>query len=218
MKQAIVRPEQRDLLSQVFHTLSQPLTATQCSLEVALECAGGSGESRSLLESALENLERLRREVRLLRELSQSDDPGDLSRPVELGAVLAKAMEPLLGEAHVIDGRDGVCVVGDGERLLRAFFYVLEALCNVGEPELASAVRVTVTETDGEVRVTIAGVAVEQNRLSRSLSWEVARMSFEAVGGQIGVRQAEDNTSVCEVVLQRYEAATAKAAQRSERA
>ena len=66
-----------DFAANVFHDLSQPLTALHCSLELALARDQTIEEFRASVEAALHNAERLRQRLLLLRELSDADDPGD---------------------------------------------------------------------------------------------------------------------------------------------
>ncbi len=72
------------LVSEVFHNLSQPLTALHCELELALRRDRTVEELRSSIQAALEDAARLRQRLLLVRALSDAADPGDLSQPTEL--------------------------------------------------------------------------------------------------------------------------------------
>ena len=83
-------------VSDVLHKLSQPLTALHCSLELSLVRDQTSEEFRASVEAALQNAERLRQNLLLLRELSDADDPGDISAPVQLQELLQEARQDFL--------------------------------------------------------------------------------------------------------------------------
>src|SRR5208283_6189211 len=84
---------QRRFVSEVFHNLSQPLTALHCSLEVSMADDRTAEEFRASVAAALQNAERLRQRLLLCRELSEADDPGDVSLPVPLHRVLEQVRE-----------------------------------------------------------------------------------------------------------------------------
>jgi signal transduction histidine kinase len=86
----------RDFASDVLHDLSQPLTALQCSLELALLRDRTLEELRVSVEAALHDAERLRRRLLLLRELSDADDPGDTSTPLLLDRLLQELRDDML--------------------------------------------------------------------------------------------------------------------------
>ncbi len=86
----------RDFASNVFHDLSQPLTALHCSLELALLRDQTGEEFRTSVESALQNAERLRQRLLLLRELSDADDPGDVAMPLALDRLLQQLCEDMV--------------------------------------------------------------------------------------------------------------------------
>ena len=71
--------DQRTFVSDIFHKLSQPLTALHCSLELSLARDETAEEYRASVEAALQNADRLRQGLLLMRELSDADDPGDIS-------------------------------------------------------------------------------------------------------------------------------------------
>ena len=123
--------DQRNFVSDVFHELSQPLTALQCSLELSLLRDHTSQEFRASVEAALQNADRLRLNLLLLRELSDADDPGDISVPVEMRRLLLDLQEDFLPVFESAGGQfdlacDPVQVQGNAGKLTRAFFYLIE--------------------------------------------------------------------------------------------
>ena len=134
---AKVKQEQK-LLSNVFHLISQPMTALQCSLEFALNTLQDPEQCRSWIESALENSERLRCRLSLAREVAEAGKPGDGAQRVELRSVLAEALgevAPLFEMAGAMPGLrcDDIEVCGERSRLLRAFLHILQNLSPVDE-------------------------------------------------------------------------------------
>lgn len=125
--------EQRKLLSHVFHLISQPMTALQCSLEFALNSQDDPRQCRTWVEAALENSERLRCRLSLVREIAEAPDAEDCAHTAELRSVLQAALnevEPFFQEAGATPSLrcDEIEVSGEPSRLLRAFFYLLQHL------------------------------------------------------------------------------------------
>ena len=121
------------LLSNVFHLISQPMTALQCSLEFALNTLQEPEECRNWIEAALENSERLRCRLSLAREIADAANPGDGGQWVELRPVLEEALSevaPLFEMAGATPRLqcDEIAVSGDRNRLLRAFLHLLQNL------------------------------------------------------------------------------------------
>jgi signal transduction histidine kinase len=82
-------------LSEIFHELSQPLTALHCTLELALEQDHAVDEMRASVESALADAERLRRRLLMLRAVKEADSPHQDAEFVDLGAVLRELRDDL---------------------------------------------------------------------------------------------------------------------------
>ena len=70
---------QRAFVSEIFHNLSQPLTALHCSLDLALRRGSSLEQLRTDVQAALEATEHLRQRLLQLRELNDALDPGDTS-------------------------------------------------------------------------------------------------------------------------------------------
>jgi signal transduction histidine kinase len=187
---------QRAFVSDVFHSLSQPLTALHCSLELSLARDQTSQELRASVESALENAERLRQRLLLLRELSDADDHGDISAPVELHVLLRELREDLLPVCESAGGGfdvacDPVLVRGNSAKLTRAFFYLVEYLLRNG-PHVTISVRVEPTNGRRvEIRMVFRGkgsVTAPVDNLAEPTSAgevEIARRALRAVGGEL---------------------------------
>ncbi len=187
--------DQRSLTYDIFHTLSQPLTALQCSLELALVRDRTAEDLRASVEAALENAERLRQSFLLLRELNDADDPGDISAPVDLGQVLLELQEDFLPVFESAGGQfDLVCdpahIRGNSAKLRQAFFYLIEYLLGaLARPNLS--VRVEPREEGKvEVRMTFSDQGSAAEGLCEPVSAgevEIARRTFQAVGGDLAL-------------------------------
>jgi hypothetical protein len=197
---------QRAFVSDVFHSLSQPLTALQCSLELSLARDQTSQEFSASVEAALQNAERLRQRFLLLRELSEADDPGDVSAPVELRQLLQDLREDLLPICESAGGCfdltcEPVQVRGNAAKLTRAFFCLLEYL--LGRSARAS-LSVGVERTNGhvEIRMTLSdglSSAVSSADLSNPISdgeFGIARQTFRAVGGDLALVESVSGRSI----------------------
>jgi K+-sensing histidine kinase KdpD len=187
---------QCSLVSEVFHTLSQPLTVLQCSLDLALRRDTTVMELRASVQSALENTERLRQRLLLVRTLNDALNPGDLSQPTDLNALCSDLQDYLLllfeseGKKLELTTADDLLMVrGDGSKLNRALFCFLEYLFAYTPP--GGAVVVGCLRGEGpraRVNIEAAGCLpvsfVDPASPPYSCEIELARRSFRAAGGE----------------------------------
>lgn len=97
------RAEREQFISDLFHAISQPLTALRCSLEVALRKPPSAGDAREALKQALQATERLFQSVLYIRQLAETE------RPMEMRHVrLDEVMEELRGEISPVAESMGV--------------------------------------------------------------------------------------------------------------
>ena len=203
---------QGSFVSDVLHKLSQPLTALQCSLELSLARGQASEDFRASVEAALENAERLRQSVLLLRELSDADDPGDISAPVPLQELLQELQQDFLPVCESAGGCltvscDPMQVRGNGAKLRRAFFYLLEYLLRSSRQRSLSVTVEQTKERRAEIRMTFSGVKLAvapANDGSDSTSTgelEIARRTLRAVGGDLELVESADEPTNCIVSM-----------------
>jgi len=186
---------QSTFVSDVLHKLSQPLTAMQCSLELSLVRDRTAEEFRASVEAALQNAERLRQNLLLLRELSDADDPGDVSTPVQLHALLQEFQQDFLPVCESAGGFFRVdCspqrVRGNAAKLRRAFFYLLEYLLRSSQRRSLDVTAQPVSGRSVEIRMSFSGVklaAVPTNDSDSTATGEleIARRTFRAAGGDL---------------------------------
>lgn len=126
--------EVRRFTADASHELRTPLTVLKGEVEVALRTSRDAAEYRKVLESSLEEVNRMARLVENLLTLSRAD-AGQLvldRKPVDLGHVLARVVARArpLGEARgvALSLAEGppAAVLADGERLEQAFFNLVE--------------------------------------------------------------------------------------------
>jgi heavy metal sensor kinase len=151
----------RRLVADASHELRTPLAVMRVEIDVALDDAALDPDAREVLESAREEVDRLRAIVDGLLVLARIDERELELRPervdlLELGRTVASGVAPLAAERGVRIDVDGVSAptVGDPERLGRALGNLVD---NAVKASPAGAV-VTVTAVRGVQEV---GVAVD---------------------------------------------------------
>lgn len=198
------------LVSEVFHNLSQPLTALHCELELALRRDRTVEELRGSVQSALEDAERLRQRLLLVRALSDAADPGDLSQPTELCELFRQLHEDMLplfesaGQKFELElGCGAVLVRANQTRLMRALFAFVEYLFRHSAEGAVLAIRVQVVAgAQADIRISAATCLPVAPSVDGSVSIpysceiEMARRSFHAVGGEFALVSASDDESV----------------------
>jgi hypothetical protein len=65
----------RELVSEVFHGMTQPLTALECGLELSLRYDKSSAQFRARVRAALESAQLLHQRVVELRSLLDAGNP-----------------------------------------------------------------------------------------------------------------------------------------------
>jgi heavy metal sensor kinase len=126
--------EIRRFTADASHELRTPLTILKGEVEVALRAARDPAEYRKVLESSLEEVNRMARMVENLLTLSRAD-AGQLTldrKPVDLGHVLARVVargralaEPRGVAVYLAEGPPAT-VLADAERLEQAFFDLVD--------------------------------------------------------------------------------------------
>lgn len=181
--------ERRKLLANVFHLISQPMTALQCSLELALNTLEDPEQCRTWVEAALETSERLRCRLSLAREIAEASNPRDAAQTVELRSVLQEALsetEPFFQEAGPLPGLlcDEIEVSGERSRLHRAFLYILQNLRAADKPA-PDAPEIWVERKAELIEVRFLRFVLRGNSPKDQLAshLEIAKETFESCGG-----------------------------------
>ncbi len=202
-----VAGEKRQLLSELFHALSQPITALRCSLELALHTPA-SVPSKENLQAALAHAEKIAQLAGGIRELIQADDPGDTKTELVLEDYLRETisdLQPIAAAAQVqmrLGGSLSGRVMAEPRRLQQALFYWLEFAIASASP--GSVMDLRMSEQDGQAVVTLSAPRKQMDqaelpcagpegetqaqKLSRRLGLAIAGRMFESVGGGLQVQ------------------------------
>jgi two-component system OmpR family sensor kinase len=160
--------EQRRFLADASHELRTPLSIMRAELEVGLREARLAGERAEVLESTVEEVERMSKVIDDLLTLARADEGrlALLRERVELGEVAAAVVAKLRpiaqakGVALALEG-DGAAVVGDRARIVQVVTNLVENA--VKYTGTGGTVRVGVWERDAQaglsVRDTGPGIA-----------------------------------------------------------
>jgi signal transduction histidine kinase len=130
---AFVRDQ--DVLGELLHSLSQPLTSLRCSLELSLDEA--AERQQAAVGVALQQTERVIGMIQLMREYLDAEQPGTETRRVSLDRVLREVVVDLgsVAEVQGVDlGVEGTCsatVSLPEPRLRLALQYLTLALIEV---------------------------------------------------------------------------------------
>ena len=183
-------------ISEIFHSLSQPLTAIHCTLELALDRDKTFEQLRKSLESALESTERLRQRLLLLRALNDASLPCQTSEAIDLGALfseLADEAAPLFESTgrtlHLEVQPVPLHVLADKARLLRGLFVFLEYLLHYLPESGMVSLELSVHRYQAQLRIEATSClpvapGSEPSAEPHSCEIELARRTFMAAGGR----------------------------------
>jgi signal transduction histidine kinase len=212
MANALSESDRRQLVAELFHALSQPLTALRCSLEMALSGRFSPGPSQENLRLALEHAEQIAHLATGIRELVETEGPGGVNGIVNLESSLGEAVMDLVPVAESAGVRLGfhaphACpVLAEPRRLRQALFYLVESALAGAEPGESVQVQVGERERQAIVLVTVsrspaagaglvawpgAGGEGRTRDLGRRLGLAIASRTFEAAGGSLYVEEDE---------------------------
>jgi hypothetical protein len=191
-----MQPE-RAFVSDLFHAVSQPLTALECGLELSLRRDQSAAEFRARVETALVNAKLLHRRLLEARALQDASEPGDTHLPVDVKGLLLQLQEDLLPVATSakvkLDVRcEAALVHGNEARLRNGFFCLLEFLlrvCPTSQSVRIRAQRMSLTafevsfRTCGSARIKSSESPLDAD--PADLSWRIARRTFRAAGGAL---------------------------------
>ncbi len=174
-------------------------------------------ELRSGIQTALENAERLRQRLLLVRALAAAFDAGDLVQPTDLAELfrdLHRDMLPLFAASGVgleldID-RYPILVRGNKDRLLQALFCFLEYPLRYARTGNTIAIRVAASGKQAEVVIHAdsslpIGNSAESpagiDPTPYSCEIEMARRSFRAPGGEFALTSYRPDATVWRATL-----------------
>ena len=214
-----VECESRQLVSDLFHQLSQPLTTLCCSLELALLQTPNPEQYGEIVSQALSQAEKVSALTTAIRELF------DASLAAQGGEVLdlRRAVEEAVGDLLPVAESAGVqvcylpgpaCRVWfDAPRLRQGLFHLIGFV--IGSGGRGSAVRIELVEHGAEVGLGLTisaspGICDEPSNpnpdleLLRRLGLGIARAVFEAAGGSLSVNRGVERLTVEIRVLRNF--------------
>jgi signal transduction histidine kinase len=187
---------QNAFVSEIFHLLSQPLTALHCALDLSLRGDQTVDKLHASLQSAMESAERLRQSLLLVRTLKDASDPGDLSGCIDLKEMLRTLHEDMLplfqsaGKKFTLkETADAFPVCVNPARMMRALLCFVEYLSRYLPDGAALDIRLArggdrtaVIEISSASRLPMAPPG-DACPAPYSCEIEIARRSFRAAGG-----------------------------------
>jgi hypothetical protein len=204
--------EARRLGSDLFHALSQPLTALCCSLELALQQPLTIEQYRENADRALMQAERASWLASGLRELFEAGQLGEDCEVLPLQAAVESTIDEVALVAEARDVRilwmpGSECLVWfEAQRLRSGLFHLLGFMVGCGRQ--GSVVRIDLAESGKHVvlalAVSEAGPEHDQavnlisaeddsrQKLAQRLGLGIARAIFEAAGGSFRAERTVD--------------------------
>ncbi len=211
--------ERRELITDLFHALNQPLTTLRCSLELALQQPRTAKQYRDGLSVALKHAEQIAWLATGIRELLEADDADDDRQVLALEVCLQETVVDLLPVAETAGvrlslHRGSPCrVIFEPRRLRQALFHLLEYVLSCSRT--AAAVNIETEERGEEVVLVVAtspqevlcpensvagpaadGPAGKAPELARRLGLAIACGIFQAAGGGLCLEGSGDCLSV----------------------
>lgn len=182
-----VRARQQ-FVSDVFHSISQPLTALRCSIELALMQDGNAEHYHNALQEALTHADRVTGCAEFLRVMAEAEDPGHpcdtdlygcVSRTIEEFAPVFEA------NGRKMEARQGsnVRVRIDPQKLERALFLLFDFCAAEGLDVMLHV------EERGQLQVRFGDRQVDGqvNNTRAQQSLDLAKRMLAATGAQIDV-------------------------------
>jgi C4-dicarboxylate-specific signal transduction histidine kinase len=208
--------EPRRLGSDLFHALSQPLTALCCSLELALQHTPTAEQYRESVSTALSQAERVSWLAMGMRELFDAGQAGEDCEILLLQVAVESAIADVLLVAEVAGVRISClprspCPVWfEAQRLRSGLFHLLGFVVGCGDR--GSVVKIELKECGEQALLALtvsgagpanpqasssnAGEADRPQELARRLGLGIARATFEAAGGSFRAERSLESTSV----------------------
>ncbi len=209
--------ESRQLISDLFHQLSQPLATLCCSLELALLQTPSAEQYSEVVGHALGQAEKVSALTTGIRELIEAGQAGHGGEVLELRRAVEDAVAGLWPVAESA-GVQVACTPGpacrlcfDARRLRQGLFHLMGFVIGSG----GSRVQIELAEREAEValKLTVSRVGIpdglpsanSDQELLRRLGLGIARAIFEAAGGTFTVESGVEDLSVQVRILRKEE-------------
>lgn len=195
------RQSDRELASDLLHALSQPVTALECGLELALRQNGTVAQLRARLETLLSTARLLHQRLIQVRALQEAGDPGDTTTPVAVDVVLSQLQEDFLPVASTAKVELSIrwrptLVHGNAHRLRNGFFQLIDFMLRNCPSHAAVRIFVRSRKDNAvEVRFRSQGPdgATPSVHLAAAITKDpalrIALRTFQAAGGNMALTQ-----------------------------
>ena len=198
----------RGFVSDVFHSLSQPLTALQCSLEIALiKPAETSEHYRAAINDALAMVKHVVDTSIFLREMADAECPGTPVR-TDLRGLLARLVEemaPLLESSGVrlrMEWKDEIVCMVDSAKLEKALFLLMDQMRSevTSQTDLQVACRRGPSHAEIELNLS-AEVLRAQPGAREHRGIELASAMVSGMGGALSIGRESAGNTIVEISL-----------------
>jgi signal transduction histidine kinase len=148
---------EHDVLGELLHSLSQPLTGLRCSLELAID--EDDVQSHETVAAALEQTERVMGVVKLMQEFLDFEPIQTHAQPVPFAPAARQVLEDLSGVAEArqvrlhIKGTCRAAISISQSRLLLALQYLIGAVIEAQPPN--SAIRFMLQDRESASLLTV---------------------------------------------------------------
>jgi len=207
--------EIRQLTSDLFHELSQPLTNLCCSLELALLQSPTTDEYGQIVSQALVQAEKASELATAIRELLDAGHPGEKASIFDLSHAVGDAVGDLLLVAEsagveIAYVPPPLCPVWfDAHRLRQGLFHLLGSLIGMGSPSSVLKIELDASGPQTLLCLKLSGVADSagkaepqpDRKLLQRLELGISRSIFEAAGGSFSVERGAQSITVSVGVL-----------------
>ncbi len=188
---------EKTLVSELFHAISQPLTALECGLEVSLRRDKTAVQFRARMASALVAAKLLHQRLIEARALQDAAEPGDTSRPVALKTLLSELREDFLPVAMSRESKLNVkcetaMLRGNEAKFRNGFFHLFEFLLYTCPSHRTVSIRArqvspALVEVSFSSHDSAGTDALESAPAASSAdtSLRIAQRTFQAAGGDL---------------------------------
>ncbi len=210
--------ESQQLVSDLFHQLSQPLTTLCCALELALLQTPTREQYSEIVSQALGQAEKASALATAIRELFDAGQPGGRGDLLELRQAVEEVIADLMPVAEsagvqVCFVPGSACTVWfDASRLRQGLFHLIGFAIDSGGSGEAITIELAEQAAEAMLALTISDPGVRDGlpagsdlELWRRLGLGIARAIFEAPGGSCRVERSPARLRVEVGILRKQE-------------
>ncbi len=207
---ATAEGEIRQLTSDLFHELSQPLTNLCCSLELALLQSPTTEEYGQIVSQALLQAEKASGLATAIRELFDAGHPGEKADVFDLSHAVGDAIDDLSPVAESLGitiahlPQPACAVWFDPHRLRQGLFHLLGSLIGMGAQGSVLKIELEAPRLQTVLRLKLSAIADNNGEsepqpdreLLQRLELGISRAIFEAAGGSFSFERRAQSFTV----------------------